>query len=420
MKFEQSGSKNDTPNLSRRGFLFGRSPAAEEPAMVEKVLDDMNQPTEVSFQEQVPKKEEKLSRREVLKQSAQGAAIGTVGVTGVIKTWQETESFLSDIGGVDGLKLIREGVTDGRLARYVAERQEESTKREALEKKLEILKQQFQTMHAIPLVFEENPHYKRSDREQVYSSEAHLTSKIKAITDLMGAFRRYPDFLIKSLHIPSVTVRNNLKLSSGSVDGFAIHDDHSISLDVNDDLWRSLKSQERNVIPEYVVHHELFHLFDSLFKEKNDQKITVVDWMTLTPNATIAYRGDDWEIRDFDGDHPPGFAREYGRKNVYEDRATIFELMMTGVSLKVLQEDPILLAKVESINKEVFLYSYGVMSFSFSHYGSYRSWEYEQRMKKIVEKDRQSMALEDPLFDTVSDEQYRVWQQYHQSQLGKR
>ncbi|MGB4943208.1 MAG: twin-arginine translocation signal domain-containing protein [Candidatus Moraniibacteriota bacterium] len=415
-------------DLSRRGFLLGQSGASLEGGTRDNA-GDLHQSEIVSTTEPDRGVAPKMSRRDFLKTATVGAGAFAGAVVIAHPVARRTMDFLDDIGGGEGLKRLKKGMERGRLTQYIAERQKESLNKETLEQELDSLTREFRERYHILIVFEANLHHQRSDIAST-STEANLSSKLAAAHELLQTFRRYPDSLIQELHIPSITVRNNIKNSAGKLEGFAILSDHSITVDVNDDVWRALqiaKDTTRRILVS-SIHHELFHLIDPFTHVEEDGTVSNRDerlerWHSLLASTSSVYLGNDWNRSDYSGDHPRGFARDYGRKDELEDRATVFELMMKGIWKNSLDPDPVLLVKIETINEEIFLRSRGAMRFSFvGDYGSYRySLEDDESwMREIAETDRQTMASQESIFKNVSDEEYRSWQEFYRAKLAKK
>ncbi len=221
-------------------------------------------------------------------------------------------------------------------------------------------------------------------------------------------FMHYPDFLIRDLHIPSITMRSNLKLNSEDVGGFAITNDHSISLDVPDTLWDKLENMDWQAEFRDTLHHELYHLMDPIFQEGQIAVETYANWVNLNPKGIMAYGNQPINSQE----RPIGFARAYGTKNPQEDRATVFEALMTGVDFST--NDTVLTQKVASIRQQVFHLSHGLMDVqALSH-------TVAMRMRMISRNyNRLALCGMEPLFATVTDEEYSSWQRHYTDILRK-
>lgn len=411
---EASKKNTSAPDLSRRKFLsFGGSDTRVENTNLEKKRGEEVARLENSDVSAGTNQPEDITRRDALKMLAVGATIGT-GINGVTKV----VSRINDAGGIEGIgkkaKRIKDGVTDGRLARYVAERQEESANKEWLESRLDYLKKSFEKRYRISLVFDDNPHFYRKDRGRISSKEANLKSKVEAATLLLDQFQLYPTFMIEGLHIPSVNVRSVLMNGSdGEVNGFAVSDDHSIALSVQDDIMTEVQFGKQYGAMTHTIHHELFHLFDPLCGEKTTDSSSVEQrWQGINQAKDLVYSNDEWKTADGTF-RPTGFARTYGTRNILEDRATIFEELMAGrFSPETLEEDDVLKEKIDTIYQEMFMLSRGAMGKiffrQFLRLGKDVDWA-----EKIVKNSREIMMEEEPLFEEVSDETYRDWQRFH-------
>ena len=83
-----------------------------------------------------------------------------------------------------------------------------------------------------------------------------------------------------------------------------------------------------------VVQHELFHLFDLQVPSRDDA------WLELHPKG-FRYGGAPAE----------GFARDYGRTSIREDKATVYEAIITGELCA--RQDGILLAKARLVRARI-------------------------------------------------------------------
>lgn len=96
-----------------------------------------------------------------------------------------------------------------------------------------------------------------------------------------------------------------------------------------------------------TFHHELFHLAD--FHASVDD----VKWAQLNPQQFGAYIG----LKNYaPGPRPQGFARDYGKADSREDRATVAELLLTNpkTAMELAAQDAILSAKIATC-KEYYL-----------------------------------------------------------------
>lgn len=405
----------ETPDLSRRGFMFGKSRATTSSNVEqEDVSVEITAADEVSGSSG---ESDVITRRDVLMAGshvAGGLVIGSVLGEGASKA----KNFFDEAGGVEALKQLHEGVKSGKLAQFISENQFETYNQENLEKELAERTRAFQDKYHIALVFTENPHHKRSDNRAT-SSEAHLRSKWEAVLRLENAFEEYPFFMIENLHIPSITVRDSLKTDTGACDGFAFSGDHSIALNVNDNVWMALQGRKSLSGFGAAVHHELFHLLDPLLNEVSDSEMVYAKSVLKWPRDS-KYLQDAWSQADFQGNRPAGFARDYGRHSMVEDRATVYEMMKKGVMKREIEADPVLLAKMHSIDEQIFFQSKGLLCFEFTDdYFRYSHRLMEDRAKQLVESDRRTLAIEYPNFAKVTDDEYRSWQEFHRSQLAQ-
>jgi len=95
---------------------------------------------------------------------------------------------------------------------------------------------------------------------------------------------------------------------------------------------------------EQVVHHEFFHLFDfaTLGGAMADR-----EWAALKPRG--------FEYRDpATGSPPKGFVNAYATTNEIEDRASVYEYMMSAPELCTLAaRDPVVAAKVKRLGQRL-------------------------------------------------------------------
>jgi hypothetical protein len=112
---------------------------------------------------------------------------------------------------------------------------------------------------------------------------------------------------------------------------------------------------------EEIVHHEIFHRADQESGELEGVKED--NWDDLNMKEMPYLYGKYWDLTEEEerGVTYRGFARLYGRVDVWEDRATVAEMLMSNPqeAEKRIAEDPILLAKTSLIKRDLYRWSGG-------------------------------------------------------------
>ena len=121
-----------------------------------------------------------------------------------------------------------------------------------------------------------------------------------------------------------------------------------------------IKNVQEGAATKYF--HELYHVFDmttmGYIQHVNDR-----EWLALNPPGFIyqgynAFFGPDGKSNGAKHpDPPPGFIRAYSTATAAEDKAVVFETMMTapGLLAEKMKKDPYLRAKVELIESRLRL-----------------------------------------------------------------
>lgn len=419
---KKSEKHGDAPDQSRRKFLSGKSQGTDES---QQRMQPVATSPESDVSEEINKEDKStpgMSRRKFIQMMA-------MFPLGAVPTLFQSRQEIAE--GLDTAVDVKNGILNGNLSEYIAERKRENEFRETFEERVTLLKNFFQQRYCISLIFEENPHFKR--RVYMISDEAHLSSKIEAVSVLLTEFNLYPFFVIRGLCIPSICIRGSMQIyqegKMSDVDGFAVStDDHTLALNVNDTLLTSLKMQgdfkSRSLQAlRMAIHHELYHLSDPCLDMREDDTVNEVreqkkvEWLALNRNDHV-YKSMESQDRVVDC---KGFASPYGMTSLIEDRATVWQGIMSGqFSEDFLEEDPVLKSKVALLKRDMFVLSRGLMESDFFESISSANAIYDRvsLMKRIMTTDRKTMAVSDPLFASVSDERYQSWQKYYHSMLG--
>jgi hypothetical protein len=184
------------------------------------------------------------------------------------------------------------------------------------------------------------------DRDALRSSCAHC--ELAAATDAIAlptfdaiktAIDRYPTSVLEASKIQHVALCRTLyeephSMLAGTVD-LANH-----RMFVNLESFIGKKPDpDRSPTVDDIVHHELYHLLE--WAVLHDIMIDDVAWRAQNP-AGFAYR------KPAEGDTRPfGFVNVYASTNDHEDRASVFELLMSRPDqlCAMAQDDPIVRAK---------------------------------------------------------------------------
>lgn len=115
---------------------------------------------------------------------------------------------------------------------------------------------------------------------------------------------------------------------------------------------------------ENTIHHEIFHRADQQSGELNDKKQR--KWKKLNRLSNPYLYRAYWDMSEEDQSKLPvsGFARRYGRVDIWEDRATVAELIMSNLGKleQRTEEDEVLANKTKRITIDLYRWSGGRMN----------------------------------------------------------
>jgi hypothetical protein len=113
----------------------------------------------------------------------------------------------------------------------------------------------------------------------------------------------------------------------------------------------------------HVIHHELFHYFESAFRE--DENWYLTDWNDVNKRGIYHSKNDPTQAfgknadRDYKVDFPkPGFVSTYSLISLEEEKAELFAVLLLQARYEQfkqkLNEDNILKEKVKRLKKSLF------------------------------------------------------------------
>jgi hypothetical protein len=135
-----------------------------------------------------------------------------------------------------------------------------------------------------------------------------------ALDEIVAAFARYPTQLLETSNIKHVALCRKLVLGVKEVDGLADSAGRVLFVSVNS-LLEMRVGFDTGVLSE-TVHHEVFHLLDR--NESIDD-----EWHGLNASGFVYATRDDQRAR------PDGFVSAYAATNPKEDRASVFQFLMS-------------------------------------------------------------------------------------------
>lgn len=199
------------------------------------------------------------------------------------------------------------------------------------------------SMHRIP---EEGEGYAQSARK------LKLQEAIPAVHALREEISKYsPEFInfckIKQIRLfesPILLKRESDSDEEENIGGFVDYNNRSIYFSMGFDGIPSLVEN---------FHHEVFHMSDERYILGQPSDKLDKAWRDLNETDDKVYLRDDYDrVVEDEGDFSyEGFAWVYGRKNEWEDRATMAELLMVkpGEAIDRAKQDHVLDNKLQKI-----------------------------------------------------------------------
>lgn len=206
-----------------------------------------------------------------------------------------------------------------------------------------------------------------------------LDEKALFIPILSDELRMYPPFMIMNVRLQPIHLVSKLrhketkKAKPRSIAGLATN---------NRDIYLVTDPQSTDYFGR-IVHHEVFHIFDYHYTgQKRERRIITPSLPKREPTSVDQRIYTSWNKTFYPGEEPylhreyhksvpdtahdqvvVEFGRKYGMKNPMEDRATIFEEMMTNLPelLERMRDDSVLYRKYCAIQKDLQGWSYGWM-----------------------------------------------------------
>ncbi|NVB78560.1 MAG: hypothetical protein HOV81_09220 [Kofleriaceae bacterium] len=169
------------------------------------------------------------------------------------------------------------------------------------------------------------------------------------LESLVTAFDRYPNGVIEATHIDKVALCKDiiyLDPKGRKVAGTIDIEERRLLISLDAFLDRDYEWASQWYTTEHIVHHELFHLFEHerMRAEFDDDP----EWRLSNPLGFI-YTDTAAATR------PAGFVNEYATTNEIEDRASVFEMIMSAPDelCTIARDDQIVRTKVELVWRRV-------------------------------------------------------------------
>ncbi len=371
-----------------------------------------------------------MPRRQFLKGLLYGAAGVAVGgalgraaiIAGSDPTIQRTMEILKTEEGREGLKRLKE-----RMLHEMRNRAE-------IEEQIAELVQEFQERYRILVTFEHNPHLS----EDTTTKEARLLDRMRAMEVLRDEFATYPDWFIDRLHIPSVSIRNDIV--SRTEDGerrrasaICIKTNNALILDPRGFRFpTSLTASDQDVVQELgrTINHELMHAIDPwLHADVQDGTVEPPEderyaWLTTHGDDIPSYSPSFAAYLHQRGDRPTGFAYAYGASSIYEDRATVYETLVghTGNTDAIVQKkQELLMQTLFKESKGLFTPTYFEMRQFATDFLGYAApgdifQEYFEEVRgHMLTMSREEIAGRYSAFSSIDDATYEAWREFHRN-----
>jgi len=167
----------------------------------------------------------------------------------------------------------------------------------------------------------------------------------------------YPPDFIRFCNITQARVADTLTLSGDPY----LEESHSVGgvADSSGPIYVAALRAARN------THHEILHRADQQSGELTASKL--LDWAQINPSGYLGYMGEGYyKVPEAERPHIPhgyGFISSYSRVDIFEDRATIMEVLMTNPKRlqELTSEDKILAEKTRVLMEDLERWSGGRM-----------------------------------------------------------
>jgi hypothetical protein len=374
--------------------------------------------------------EREMPRRQFLKGLLYGAAGialgGAIGRAAILAGSDPSIKRLAEIlkteEGRDNLLKLKE------------KRVHEIVNREGIEEQISELVQDFQERYRILVTFEHNPHLS----EGTTTKEARPLDRLRVMEVLRDEFATYPDWFIHKLHIPSVSIRNDIEkqLENGNKQRAAalcMKTHNALVIDPRGYRFPySLTASDQDVVSELgrTVNHELMHAIDPwLHADVQDGTIPLP---AHEADAWVKTHGENIPVYDPTtasylhqvGDRPDGFAYAYGASSIFEDRATIFETLVGHTG----NTDAIVKKKQELLMETLFKESKGLFTptyfklrgfatefLGYAEPGDIFQEYFDEVRGHMLTMSREEMTQHYGAFASIDDETYNEWREFHRT-----
>lgn len=371
-----------------------------------------------------------MTRREFLKKlGLLGSGAVTAGIAGRALQNEDVKAIASMLSTQQG----REG-----LARYANERFHERRNKNEIEEQITLLVKEFQERYYIRISFEHNPHLS----QETSTGTALLSERLRGMQVLQSEFSTYPDWFIHKLHIPSISLRQNIRTVDEGREsrpaGIRMGTHNALVLDPRTfDITNSLTITQEQLNQELglTINHELMHAIDPLLRaEPLDGHSTKEEmeraWLDINQSndGGIDYDPEVASILQEQNIRPKGFVRGYGLTDIYEDRATVFEMLVGHIYVKQAEEDTVLQEKKQMLARTLFLESKGLFVSEYfdervreqqlsntEHRDKHFRVFFESIRNRMIDQPRDELAEIYPEFDSIDDATYKAWREFHQN-----
>jgi hypothetical protein len=153
-----------------------------------------------------------------------------------------------------------------------------------------------------------------------------------ALDEIVAAFARYPAQVLETSNIKHVVLCRKLAAGAKEMDGLADPAARVLFVSVNS-LLEMRVGFDTGRLAE-TVHHEVFHLMDR-------NQVIDDEWHGLNASGFVYASREDQHAR------PEGFVNAYAATNPVEDRASVFQFLMSRPDelCALANSDPIVAAK---------------------------------------------------------------------------
>ena len=162
-----------------------------------------------------------------------------------------------------------------------------------------------------------NVYYSAAKKNDIISfnidkNKYEILTSLKAVQSQLNSYT--PKFL-RSIMLKSIYLVNNLQ-SQNILNGITIANYFAESY-TNSNIYLNIDS---DYFSASTLHHEIWHVIENRFPLDN------IDWVNINPNAKYLYESDADNI--FNIEQHPGFVNAQSYIDPFEDKATLFGLIM--------------------------------------------------------------------------------------------